>query len=39
MTKPNPPKPQSAPTPQPRPDVAAVMQTLTHSDDTPLETR
>lgn len=39
MTKPTPPQPHSAPKPQPRPDVSMVMQTLTHSDDTPLETR
>jgi len=35
MTKQTSPKPASAPKPQPRPDVAVVMQTLTHSDDTP----
>ena len=39
MTKPIPPKPQSAPKPQPRPDVTMVMQTLTHSDNTPTEKR
>jgi hypothetical protein len=39
MTNPNPPKPESASKPQPRPDVAMVMEALKHSDDTPKEQR
>lgn len=39
MTDPNAPKPESAPKPKPRPDVAMVMETLKHSDNTPKEKR